>query len=334
MATSAIPRFSVVIPLYNKRPYVRRAVESVLGQSYHDFELIVVDDGSTDSGAETLADIKDARLNLVCQTNRGVGAARNTGMAQARGAWLALLDADDAWLPHHLAELARIADTYPQAGMISCNCREVMAENIPAAFEGKNGIDTIRQVNYFEEAARHKGFINASSVAIRRDAAHAVGGFSSRKAGEDIEYWVKVALLFPVAISARFTCLYFRDTGGVIQQLVETGRDQPEPQPSSLRDFSAGVGAILAKADQDPDLLKRQDIRAYINGMLMYAIRGSLYNGYYRNARHYAGMLIRPLHANELAFRMLARLPEVVLQAIRAVYLYIKLKKNPWKAVL
>lgn len=318
-STAPLPQFSVVIPLYNKRPYIRRAVESVLGQTHTDFELIIVDDGSTDGSADVLAGIVDARLKLIRQPNQGVGAARNTGIAHACGAWLALLDADDAWLPHHLAELVRIISTNPQAGMISCAYREVVDANIPAVFEGADRVGAIRQVNYFEEAAKRKGFINASSVAIRRDAVQAVGGFSGLKAGEDIEYWVKVALQFPVAISSRVTCLYFRDTGGVMQHLADTAKDQPEPRPCSLREFSAGVSLLLARSDENPALLQRPDTRRYINGMLIVGIRGCLYQGHFRNARHYARLFLRPLNAKTFAYRLLAELPATVLQIMRDV---------------
>ncbi len=113
------PYFSVVIPLYNKRPYVRRAVDSVLGQSFENFELIVVDDGSTDGGAETLADVVDARFRLVHQENAGEGAARNRGISEARAVWIALLDADDCWLPEHLFETALIIRAFPDSGLVA-----------------------------------------------------------------------------------------------------------------------------------------------------------------------------------------------------------------------
>src|SRR5687767_11003972 len=91
------PWFSVVVPLYNKRSFIRRAVVSVLSQSFTDFELIVVDDGSTDGSFEEIRDIADPRLRLIHQRNQGEGLARNTGMAAARGVWIAFLDADDMW---------------------------------------------------------------------------------------------------------------------------------------------------------------------------------------------------------------------------------------------
>lgn len=324
--TKKPPLFSVIVPLYNKRPYIRRAVESVLGQTYANFELIIVDDGSTDGSADVLAGIEDARLKLVRQQNQGEGAARNSGIAHACGTWMALLDADDAWLPHHLDELARIVSTYPQAGLISCSCREVVGAHIPFVFEGADRVGAIRQVNYFLEAAKRKGFINASSVAIRRDAVQAVGGFSGLKAGADIEYWVKVALQFPVAVSSRLTCLYFRDTGGVMQQLADAVKDQPEPPPSSLREFSAGVTLLLARADENPALLQRPDIRRYINGMLIVGIRGCLYQGHFRNARHYAGLLMKPLDNRARAYRMLLELPKGMLHTMRDVFLRLKNK--------
>jgi glycosyltransferase involved in cell wall biosynthesis len=92
-------KVSIIIPLYNKAPYVRRALESIAAQSLSDFEVIVIDDGSTDDGAAIVAGYSDARYRLIHQANAGPGAARNTGIAQSRGEFIAFLDADDEWLP-------------------------------------------------------------------------------------------------------------------------------------------------------------------------------------------------------------------------------------------
>ena len=97
-------RVSVIIPLYNKEPYVRRALSSIRAQTFEDFEVIVVDDGSTDEGARAVESFDDARVRLVHQQNAGPGAARNRGIAEARGELLAFLDADDEWTPTYLEE--------------------------------------------------------------------------------------------------------------------------------------------------------------------------------------------------------------------------------------
>ena len=93
---------SVVIPLYNKVAYIRRTLDSVASQTYGDFEAIVVDDGSTDGGGETVAGYPDRRIRLVRQQNAGPGAARKRAIAEARGEYIAFLDADDEWEPTFL----------------------------------------------------------------------------------------------------------------------------------------------------------------------------------------------------------------------------------------
>ena len=112
---------SVVIPLFNKADAILSAVQSVQSQTWTDWELIVVDDGSTDGGAHLVAALSDSRISLVSQANAGVSVARNTGLLRARGDWVALLDADDYWREDHLARLAELALRYPDAAMLGCS---------------------------------------------------------------------------------------------------------------------------------------------------------------------------------------------------------------------
>jgi len=111
-----MPLFSVVIPLYNKEPHIKRAINSVLAQKIQDFEIIVVDDGSTDNSVEVVNDFKDQRIRLIKQKNAGVSVARNKGIKESKSDHIAFLDADDEWTPCFLETLLRLRVKYPEAG--------------------------------------------------------------------------------------------------------------------------------------------------------------------------------------------------------------------------
>lgn len=322
-SSSVIPQFSVVIPLYNKRPYIRRTVDSVLRQSLHDFELIVVDDGSTDGSLDALADLRDSRLKVIRQANQGVGAARNTGMAAAVAPWVALIDADDAWLPDHLAELARVAQVFPEAGLISTANVEAHGSDLQPLLALQQ-TDFIGLVDYFQEASKRIGFINSSSAAVRRAVFTSLGGFNNRLAGEDLEYWARVALHHAVAVSTKTTSVYFRDTGGVMAQQDAANRRKPTAPIKHLSQLSSSVATVLAHAQTDPSILKRPSVVAYINSRIESGMKGALFRGDMENARRLASMLIHPASRNALLYAKAASLPAFLVQWLLLIYSRMK----------
>ena len=193
--------FSVVIPLYNKASYIEKTVASVLAQTWPDFELIVVNDGSTDGSVERLSGCTDSRLNVINQANAGVSVARNTGAKHARFNHIAFLDADDWWHPHFLEEMNRLITGFPDAGLYGCGYYIV-----------KNGLHTPAQVgvpagfsagyiDYFSVYARTFWVpVNCSFVVVKKPVFMQLGGFNSTlKFGEDFDLWVRIALTNKVA---------------------------------------------------------------------------------------------------------------------------------------
>lgn len=126
------PLFSVVIPAYNVQEYIGDTLQSVFCQTCADFEIIVVEDGSTDDTARILAELKDPRLRVIRQKNKGVSAARNAGFAVARGKYIAMLDSDDLWKPWHLELARRFFISHPEVCWHSSKCEIV--EKIPGDY--------------------------------------------------------------------------------------------------------------------------------------------------------------------------------------------------------
>ncbi len=147
--------FSVIIPLYNKAPYVAKAVESVLVQTFTEYELVVVDDGSKDDSAEIAAKAIENQPNcrLIRQKNAGVSAARNNGVAASQGDYLCFLDADDWWAPTFLEEMAKLITDCPDAGIYGTNYTIVNES------KGKTRVSPIGVELGFE-----KGYINYCQV--------------------------------------------------------------------------------------------------------------------------------------------------------------------------
>ncbi len=202
---------SVVIPTFDKAPYVAEAVASVLAQTDPGFELWVVDDGSTDGSAAVAeaAARADPRVRVLRQANAGVSAARNAGIEAARTEWVALLDADDVWRPGFLAAVRAAIDAHPDAAMVAAgyaftssggagagevapgSAHDRAAAGRPRAGEGAGA----HRADLLALWARQEACpVHASAVALRRDAIRAAGGFPvGMSLGEDLLTWLNVA---------------------------------------------------------------------------------------------------------------------------------------------
>jgi glycosyltransferase involved in cell wall biosynthesis len=200
---------SVVIPLYNKAQHIAETLGSVLAQSMKPREIIVIDDGSTDDGADVVRRFEGAGVRLISQSNQGVSAARNRGLEEATGDYVAFIDADDFWLPDHLRTLSELIEKWSQAVLVSTShmikrdgAVYLAKSSLPSGWEGC--ID-----NFFTAFAKDLSLVNASTACVKRRVALGLGGFPvGVKRGEDIILWVRLALHGVVAHKSVTTAVY------------------------------------------------------------------------------------------------------------------------------
>ena len=263
------PNVSVIIPTYQRRELVKRAVASVLAQSYRDFELIVIDDGSTDGTDEALAPLGDS-IRYQWQPNRGVSAARNAGVRLARGSIVAFLDSDNRWLPEHLGVLMRVFAEHPHA---------VLA--VSAWRPRPDGAVTVRLMEPFPWLLIRNCVGPLSGAALRRAAFLAVGGFDERlHLAEDYDLWLRLA-----ARGGRFARVSRRTRlKGVTEGSLMQGRSQDDYVGALERSTERLIGELESLGcEHTPDLIAgargRQDFLRALRALRVRdedAVHGSL----------------------------------------------------------
>lgn len=208
-------RFSVVIPLFNKAPYVRKALESVSGQTFRDFELIVVDDGSADDSLNVAKEVLDDSgidHQLIHQENAGVSTARNNGVAAAHGEYICFLDADDWWAPNFLERMDWLIKEYPEAGIYGVNYFIIKRGEQRIALH----IPSTGYINYCNCYRKLQMPLTSISVAIPKDVFREMDGFRPHlKFGEDFDLWIRIALSRKVAYLDEPLAYYFQDSDPV-----------------------------------------------------------------------------------------------------------------------
>jgi glycosyltransferase involved in cell wall biosynthesis len=208
--------FSVIVPLFNKADAVVSCIGSILTQSFEDFEIIVVDNNSTDAGVKRVEEeIQDKRIKLVYENKQGVSFARNFGVSLAQYNYICFIDADDIWMPHHLEELKKLIDHFPEANLYS-NAYKIVETN--GLERNTEAISTQTKPYWFPESQFFDCFIKAdmpihtNTICIPKHVFEQVGGFDvTITYGEDVLLWAKIFLLKKVLIGNYIGAVYQRN---------------------------------------------------------------------------------------------------------------------------
>lgn len=252
----------MIIPTYNRRELVQRAIDSVLAQTHPVDEILVVDDGSTDGTGEALRARYGERIRYHRQDNAGVSAARNAGMALATGRYFALLDSDDLWLPEKTARQVGWLDAHPEFGMVLCDVVRVDADGTP--YDTFHRRDVLREDGWALRWLLLNPSLVPASVMFRREVFETCGGFDpTLRTAEDIDFHLRVARQWRIGV--------------VEAPLVEAmrGHDGLSATATTYDDYVKVVERAVADAEGVVDLSVRREALAIT---------------YARNAR---GMVIR-----------------------------------------
>jgi len=206
------PAVSIVIPLYNKERYVGRAVGSVLSQTFQDFEIVVVDDGSTDDGPRLVERIADPRVRIVRQKNRGVSAARNRGVEEAAASLIAFLDADDEYKAEFLAwSLERFREK-PDVGAVAFNREIVYSDQTRRSAIVATENSMLIGIGEYCRLGLRASAIHPSALVVKKELLRRIGGFPEGvKAGEDIDTWLRLIGAGSVLFDTRLGAVYHHD---------------------------------------------------------------------------------------------------------------------------
>jgi glycosyltransferase involved in cell wall biosynthesis len=255
---------SVIIPLYNKAPYIQRALESVVTQTYANFEVVVVDDGSTDGGDEIVARCSDPRVKLIRQKNAGPGAARNRGLREARGEFVAFLDADDEWLPEFLAKAIAYLQRHEEVATISLGHRDdSRGPGAVAATWNARGINDGqyrmgRGGHSAQSAVWLLAYISPCSTVARSFVVMRYGGFFDKWKclyAEDAYLWLQILLNETVAVSREELVIFHREASDLsgnlagphpVEPFLQDPSDLYAACPADRHDLLAEILAIRA----------------------------------------------------------------------------------------
>lgn len=209
-------KISVIIPLYNKEHFVAKTLESVLSQTYQDFEVIIIDDGSTDHSVEVVSSYDDSRIKIIKQPNRGVSSARNHGIQIAKGEYISFLDADDIWYPTFLEEMLELTIQYPKYYFFCCAQKDRPIPTLPAG------------VSIIDDHCKYFYLYCTGSNIIKKEVLDQVGGFRENyQYGEDLDMWLRISCIYPTVYLNKDLMTYNHTTEGNLSKIFDINKTFP-----------------------------------------------------------------------------------------------------------
>lgn len=304
-------RVSVVIPLYNKVGLVGQTIGSVLAQTSQEFEIVVVDDGSTDQSAAVVRSFDDPRIRLLEQRNAGAAAARNAGIKASRGEWIAFLDADDLWLPDHLAQHMALLDRHPQLQWSSGFFERRSKSGTPRVALDLGFLSRQMEGEVVRDALSllPRGFLWTGAMVVRKSVFAEVGYLDpALRTAEDLDMWLRIALRHPrMAYCIKPTALYSVDVDNSLTR-------QRVSNPTALPHFLFARKHLPDLSALPPD--GSEAARSLARGLVAIGIKRLLLSGHPVVALQVVDEFRDLLGASACSrFRLLALAPALLLRA-------------------
>jgi glycosyltransferase involved in cell wall biosynthesis len=251
MHSKKTPFFSIVIPLFNKEKHVLGTIYSVLSQTIQDFEIIVVNDGSTDSSSDVVNSVNDPRVKLIEQCNAGVSTARNRGVEESSAKYIVFVDADDRWLPDFLYNICELISKFPNCGMYATayRIRNTDGEEKSINIQGVRSDKKYTVIpSYFKSVAYGDNLVWSSAVCIPKEVftTNNIRFPVGEAYGEDQYVWARVATQYEVAYCQAESAIYDRDVENNTMNAIQ---EQLDPYKSlymlrGLRPMLSGKEAL------------------------------------------------------------------------------------------
>ncbi len=206
-----MPFFSIVIPVFNKEKFIANTIKSVLQQRFVDYELIIVNDGSTDQSESKILSFDDKRIKYFSKNNEGASIARNFGIEQAKSNFITFLDADDYWYPDFLEEMYASIHEFPEQSVFSGAIEIENRKNIIPAVYSIPKQKPRMVVNYFE-GSDMESVLCTSCAVFHKNVFEKVGQFDPvLRSGQDTDLWIRIGLHFPIVFSFKILARYVYD---------------------------------------------------------------------------------------------------------------------------
>lgn len=261
-------KFSVVITVFNKEKYIADTLKSVLAQTFTDFEIIILNDGSTDNSEAEILKFKDPRIRYFSQKNEGAAAARNAAIKKANSEYIALLDADDYWYPFYLEEQKKSIKAFPDESIFAT---ATQIKSNGKLFDNKYSVNALLElpatVNYFKGSFL-SSLLHSSAMVTHKRVFDKVGKYNENiKSGEDTDLYIRIGLAYSIVFSGRICAIYIIRKNSLFQTTKSIADkanfeayeifEKENPDLKKFLDLNRYSLCILAKMEGDKEAFKK-----------------------------------------------------------------------------